>query len=100
MLMANFFCLSIYKGGGVYSNSVWTSQLYLFCVYVCSLVCSRVIANMLWSEDNLKELVLSFHNVGPGIKLRSSDYAPNNFTPRVICQIAFVLLPSLSPECL
>jgi hypothetical protein len=46
------------------------------------------------TEDNLKKLVLSFHYVGPIIKLRSQGLAASTFTYRVITVFFPPLLPN------
>lgn len=58
------------------------------CVYVYSHVHSRVIVDMQRSEDNLKRLILSFHNV--------PRLGTERVHPGATCQLAFVLLPSLT----
>jgi hypothetical protein len=47
------------------------------CVHVC--VLSNCHGSCIWSEDNLKELVLSLHYADLGIKLRSSGLVAGDF---------------------
>lgn len=56
--------------------------MYLLCVHVCGHACVK--SRMWRSEDNLWELILSFHQMGSGDQTQVVRFAPSATTHQII----------------